>query len=348
MGPTTIARTIRDAFHAGISVLFQELNVVNQLSVEQNLTLGIEEAPLGIVREGNASRAVVETLRALDPSIPPNASVSLLSFAKKQVIEIAKAVATNAEIIIMDEPTAALSEEEVKRLFSIIGELKKNGVTILYITHRLDEIFKIGDFVTVFRDGKVISTVPVARDLIEGGAGSDDDRQGCRTLLRAEQDRQRPQGPRGARRVHWQGFEYQLRPLRREILGFYGLVGSGKTEIAKAIYGVDRITGGAIRLQGAEAHIAGPRDALRQGIAMVPEERRSEGLLTRLSIRENISIMNPRKISRYWICNQNRERAIARQYVHKLRIVTESIEKIVALLERRKSTKGRCFEVPQR
>jgi ribose transport system ATP-binding protein len=232
----------------------------------------------------------------------------------------------------MDEPTAALSEEEVAKLFSIIRELKNKGVTVLYISHRLDEIFQIGDFVTVFRDGKIIDTRAVSQlesktELIRLMIGKLLDYAYVPGVFdRSEKVLE----VRGITTAKIADISFDL--YRGEILGFYGLVGSGKTEIARAVFGADRILGGTIQVKGAPVRITRPKDALRAGIAMIPEERRMEGLLSRLSIRENISIMNPRKISRFWISSQSREKELARIYVKKLRIMTDSIEKNVALL----------------
>jgi ribose transport system ATP-binding protein len=325
-------RHIRDSLQAGIGVLFQELNVVDGLSVEQNLTLGVEKSFFGVVRESLSSREILKTLSSLDPKIAPHASVSNLSFAKKQVIEIAKAIASNARIIIMDEPTAALSEEEVGKLFAIIHELKKKGVTILYISHRLDEIFQIGDYVTVFRDGKIVNSCLVSevkskKELIRMMIGSFTEH----TYVPREIDRSaKVLEVSGVRTSKISNVSFDL--CRGEILGFYGLVGSGKTEVARAIFGADPILQGTILVEGVPVRITRPKDALRAGISMIPEERRIEGLLSRLSIRENITIMNPKKISRFSIVSQPREREIARSFVKKLRINADSIEKNVALL----------------
>jgi len=161
-GKEYYAKNPKDAREKGISTLFQELNVVDQLTVEQNLTLGIEDSRFGFLLKTDKIKKIVAVLRDLEPSINPKEKVSRLSVAKKQIIEIAKAVASETNIIIMDEPTAALSESEVTRLFTIIRHLKEKGVTVIYISHRLDEIFELGDYVTVMRDGKHVGTKPIA------------------------------------------------------------------------------------------------------------------------------------------------------------------------------------------
>ena len=150
----------RDAMRAGIGCLFQELNVVEQLRVEENICLGIEETRFGVLKPIRRDSKVFKILSRIDSSIDPKSYIEDLSIAKRQVVEIAKALAMESDVIIMDEPTAALSSEEVRRLFEIIADLKQQGVTVIYISHRLDEIFEIGDYVTVLRDGKMVGTKP--------------------------------------------------------------------------------------------------------------------------------------------------------------------------------------------
>ncbi|HKJ28164.1 MAG TPA: ATP-binding cassette domain-containing protein, partial [Anaerolineales bacterium] len=161
-GEEHLPQNPRDAMEKGISTLFQELNVVDQLTVEENLTLGLEETKFGFLRKTEKISRMVDVMRSIEPSIDPKVKVSTLSVAQKQIVVIAKAVATESNIIIMDEPTAAISESEIARLFSIIKKLRENEVTVIYISHRLDEIFELGDYVTVLRDGKHIDTKPVA------------------------------------------------------------------------------------------------------------------------------------------------------------------------------------------
>src|SRR5512139_4310322 len=152
----------KEAKERGISTLFQELNVVDQLTVEENLTLGIEDTRFGFLRKTDKINKIVSVMNSLEPSIRPQQLVSTLSVAKKQIVEIAKAVASESDIIIMDEPTAAISEGEIVRLFEIIKGLRERNVTVIYISHRLDEIFEIGDYVTVLRDGRHIDTKPMS------------------------------------------------------------------------------------------------------------------------------------------------------------------------------------------
>src|SRR5512143_3127211 len=233
----------RDAKQKGISTLFQELNVVDQLTVEENLTLGMEDTTFGFVRRTEKINKMVSVLNSIEPSIKPGQLVSSLSVAKKQIVEIAKAVASEADIIIMDEPTAALSEGEIARLFKIIRGLRERNVTVIYISHRLDEIFELGDYVTVMRDGRHIATKPVSEvkdrsELIKMMIG--------KTVFEQYTPRERDCDDiilqvRNLSNHKLQDVSFDV--PRGEIAGFYGLVGAGKTELARAIYGADAYRG---------------------------------------------------------------------------------------------------------
>ena len=320
----------RDAKQKGISTLFQELNVVDQLTVEENLTLGMEDTTFGFLRKTDKINKMVSVMNSIEPSIKPKQLVSSLSVAKKQIVEIAKAVAAESNIIIMDEPTAAISESEIARLFTIIKGLRDNNVTVIYISHRLDEIFELGDYVTVMRDGKHIETKPVSQiqdrsELIKMMIGKtvfeqytprEDD---CPdTILEVKH--------LSNHRLNDISFDIHA----GEIAGFYGLVGAGKTELARAIYGVDAYEG-EILFKGKKLQPA-PDKAIAAGIALVPEERRSQGLFTILTIRGNVPVMNMEKISRNGFINDATERNVTLEYVDKLKIATNSIEKEAAKL----------------
>ncbi|MGA2479878.1 MAG: sugar ABC transporter ATP-binding protein, partial [Spirochaetia bacterium] len=299
--------SIKDAMAAGMSYLFQELNVVEQLRVDQNISLGMEDTRYGIIRSENTNAKVYEILNRIDPSINPKSYVADLSVAKRQIIEIVKAVATDSTIIIMDEPTAALSAEEGKRLFAIIDELKKQHVTIIYISHRLDEIFEIGDEVTVLRDGRVVGTKSVAeigsraelirmmigKVIVEGYVPSAVDRS--TKVLEAEHLSNRK----------LKDVSFTL--YKGELLGFYGLIGAGKTEIARALFGADR-KAGKISVFGRETRLNAAYRSIRSSVALVPEERRTQGLCTSLSLSENVPMMNFRSMSSGGITSTRREK----------------------------------------
>ncbi len=318
-------RSTRDAKLKGISTLFQELNVVNQLTVEENLTLGMEDTTFGFLRKTDKINKILKVLNSIEPSIKPKQLVSSLSVAKKQIIEIAKAVATESDIIIMDEPTAAISEAEIARLFTIIKGLRENNVTVIYISHRLDEIFEIGDYVTVMRDGKHIETKPVSQiqdrmELIKMMIGKTVFEQ---YTPKEENTQETILEVNHLTNHRLKDVSFKIR--EGEIVGFYGLVGAGKTELARAIYGVDDYKG-EILFRGKKI-LPSPEKAISAGITLVPEERRSQGLFTILPIRCNVPVMNMKKISRNGFINDRTERNVTVEYVEKLKIATNSIEK---------------------
>ena len=318
-------RSVREAMNLGISTLFQELNVVDQLTVEQNLVLGREQAVWGVIRRPDHSARVFQVLKDFAPDIPLSRRVGELGYAEKQVIEIVKAVAVEASLIIMDEPTAALSAAEARRLFEVIRSLKRQGIAVIYISHILDDIFTVGDRVTVFRDGAVIGTREVAQidkpELIRMMIG--------KAVVEGYVPRRvdtavKVLEVKGLRTAKLEGVSFQLH--KGEIIGFYGLRGAGKSELAQALYGLDPILAGSIRLGGSEVRFGIPRDSLRRGVAMVPEERLSEGLFLKLPLRPNISVSNLGKISRLGVVNARKERAIAERYVKALNIKASGVD----------------------
>lgn len=320
----------RDAKMKGISTLFQELNVVDQLTVEENLTLGMEDTTFGFLRKTDKINKMISVMKAIEPSIDPRQLVSSLSVAKKQIVEIAKAVASEANIIIMDEPTAAISESEIARLFTIIKGLREKNVTVIYISHRLDEIFTLGDTVTVMRDGRHIETKPVSEikdrsELIKMMIG--------KTVFEQYTPRDCSDADPILEVKHLSNHrlsDISFNVTPGEIVGFYGLVGAGKTELARAIYGADEYEGEII-FKGRKLQQS-PNKAIAAGIALVPEERRTQGLFTILTIKNNVPVMNMAKISTAGFINGTTERNVALEYVGKLKIATSNIEKEAAKL----------------
>jgi ribose transport system ATP-binding protein len=345
-------RNTNETIAAGLSMIFQELNIIEQLTVEENLTLGMEKSWLGIVRrDPGSSRSIAEALKSLDPGISLSQHVAKLSVAQKQIVEIARAIAVKASLIIMDEPTAALSEDEVKRLFEIVRALKRQDVTIIYITHKLEEVFQIGDRVTVFRDGDVVDTLDVsaisADELIRMMVGR----------VVAEEYHPNPyETTRPVLQVKDLGTRDKLHSIsfelfKSEILGFYGLVGSGKTEIARAVCGADRYSQGAIHLDQATLRPRLPIHAIRKGIALVPEERREQGIFPLLSLRENISIMSPAKYAQMGITRKGDEKRLGEKSMRRLGIVAFGTEQRIATLSggnQQKAVVAKCLNADPR
>ena len=324
------AQNPRDAKQKGVSTLFQELNVVDQLTVEENLTLGMEDTWFGFLRKTDKIKKMVAVLKTIEPSIHPKQRVSELSIAQKQMVEIARAVASESEVIIMDEPTAAISEEEIQRLFVIIKGLRAKNVTVIYISHRLDEIFELADNVTVMRDGKHIETKPITEvknraELIKLMIGKAVYEQ---YVARDLTDAENLLEVKNLSNKKLKDISFEVK--RGEIVGFYGLVGAGKTELARAIYGADKYTGEVIFKGKKLGHL--PDKVISAGIAMVPEERRSQGLFTLLTIRSNIPVMNMGKISKMGFINAAKDMHAALDFIKKLGITTSSSEKEAAKL----------------
>ena len=321
---------LQDARDAGIATLFQELHVVDELTVLENLTLGMERSRFGFLIKSDLDDRVIRTLKAIEPSIDPSARVSSLSVAQKQIIEIARAASSGANVIIMDEPTAALSEREVERLFGVIRRLRKEAVTVIFISHKLDEILQLGEAVTVLRDGKHIATkllkdiagrsalieMMIGRTVFQSYTPSTTVRK--EAVLTAE----------GLTNKLLKNVSFHIN--RGEIVGFYGLVGAGKTEIARALFGADEVSG-SILFKDRELGRS-PKDTIAAGIALVPEERRTQGLFTELTIRQNIPVMNLHRMSDRGIFRALDEQTAAVDYVNQLSIATDSIDKHVKKL----------------
>ena len=321
----------KDAMKAGIGCLFQELNVVEQLRVEENICLGLEDTKFGVIQKKGSNQKVFDVLRRIDKTIDPKQLIEELSVAKRQVVEMAKALAMDSDIIIMDEPTASLSEEEVRRLFEIISDLKKQGITIIYISHRLEEIMELADYVTVLRDGHHIKTCPRSeinsrQDLIEMMIG----KVIVEDYVPNKVDKStKVVEVKGISNKKLKNVAFDL--YKGEILGFYGLIGAGKTEIARAIFGADEFEG-EIVVDGDNEHINSPRKALQKGVALVPEERRTQGICTSLSIAVNTPMMNYKTVSKNGILSKLQQGKVAREYIEKIGTACRDENQSVAYL----------------
>ncbi len=284
---------VRTSQSMGIVMIHQELNLMNHLTVAQNIFIGREErgkVPF-LLNDSMLNKKAREIMDRLNMDIDPTLRVSSLSVAKQQMIEIAKALSYNSEIIIMDEPTASLTDTEIMDLFSVIRILRDEGKGIVYISHRLDELKQISDRITVMRDGETIDTLPTAgaaigeiirlmvgRELFVEKTGS--------TLPKDAPVLLEARGIRRGRMVNNVSFKVR----RGEILGFAGLVGAGRTETARAVYGADRITEGEILVNGRPVRIQEPSDAVKHGIAYLSEDRKQFGLMLGLDVQANIAM----------------------------------------------------------
>jgi ribose transport system ATP-binding protein len=333
-------KSVKDAKNHGIVALYQELNVVNDLTVEENLTLGREKHKFGMIQKDDSLDIILSLLKELDKTIQLNMLVGELSTAQKQIIEIVKAVSIDCKVLVMDEPTASLSDEETSKIFEVVKKLKENGMTVIYISHKLSEIFEIGDFVTVLRDGKVIITKTVQEIKKECKGNTPD---ACLELVKMMLGRvviesyvpsktdysEKILEVRNLNTELLKNVSFDL--FKGEILGFYGLVGAGKSEVARALFGVD-VYSGDIAIKGKAARYKGVRDALKNGIAMIPEERREDGIIGKLSIKNNIPMMKIKSILKNGIISRQKEIKIADDYIKMLSIAARDREQKVAFL----------------
>jgi len=317
-----------DASRAGIGVIYQEFNLVPGLSARENIFLGREKTAAGFTHDGNEHKLARELFQRIGIDINPETPCRQLSVAQQQAVEIAKALAQRARIIVMDEPSATLTTQEVAHLFEIIRDLKRQGIGIIYISHRLDEIYTIADRVMVMRDGQYVGSKPVTQlsreEMIEMMVGRKLDQEFPREARSPGEPRLEVTGLRRGTSVRDVSFEVR----RGEILGITGLVGSGRTETARLIFGADKREAGQILLDGRELEISHPRDAIRAGICLLTEDRKAQGLILNESIMENFALPNLRDFSTAGFLNVGRERAAFSSYVEQLRIKTPHFEQL--------------------
>jgi ribose transport system ATP-binding protein len=322
-----------DARQFGIAVIFQDFTLVPFLDIAQNIFLGREfpgRVP-GLIDRARLYREARRVLDMIGFDIDPRLPVHSLGVAQQQMVEIAKALSQNARILVMDEPTAALSDRETELLFAMIARLKAQGVAIVYISHRLAEVFALGDRITILRDGRKIAsllpseTTPDA--LVALMVGRSVDHTYARDFL-----------PPGKVMLDVRGLasdngisDIDLKVHAGEIVGLCGLVGSGRSEVARAIFGADRVTAGEIRLFG-EAVKSLPEDSARRGMAMIPENRKSQGLALARSVRDNIVLAGLPKMFPSGLFSPGKARRAAQDMIGKLRIATPSPYRPVGFL----------------
>lgn len=286
-----------EAIHFGIAKVHQEISVIPEMTVAQNLMLGKEPCKYGMIDHKKMNQTAQELLDKLHCNFSAEDKIGDLTAGEKQMIAIAKALQLNASVISFDEPTASLSDAEVKILFEIIHELKKSGVTILYISHKMDEIFAHCDRATVLRDGKYITTLELKNcteeDLIHAMVGRDVSLFAKRTKPSRCDKNQTVLKVSHFSGEAFQNVDFELH--KGEILGFFGLVGAGRTEVMRAIYGADRATGGTVEYNGKILNCKKPTDAVKAGIALISENRKEEGVIPNLPNMDNIAISSLRK-----------------------------------------------------
>jgi ribose transport system ATP-binding protein len=321
----------RDALDAGVGMVHQELAFCGNLTVAENLCLGALPAKIGFVSQPETVRRAEALLAEIGTRLDVNQPLGELTIAQQQLVQIASAVGSGAGIIVFDEPTSSLSQSEAERLYDLIARLRARGVTCIFVSHRMHEIFRLCDAVTVLRDGRHVATKPIGeltegelihlmigRPLVEyfpshlGTAPGNE-------LLRVE-------GLTSPGRFHDITFAVRA----GEVVGLAGLVGAGRSEIAGAIFGLDRRVTGSIRVRGRAVRIRNPKDAIRLGIGLVPEDRKRQGLVLSESGVHNTSHPILDRISRFTFIRQHSERELAREYFDRLRVRTPGIDAAVA------------------
>jgi len=333
-----------ESIKRGLSIIYQEFNLVNTLTVGENIFLGRYSEMKGMRNIHKEARALLDSIGS---TIKTHTLVGDLSAAEMQMVEITKALSFNSKLIIMDEPSSSLTADELKQLFQIIHDLRKKGVSIIYISHKLDEIFELCDTVTILRDGHIIDTKPTSEltrdEMIE-------------KMIGREIENEFPERPRCAGETildvetintkKLKDISFQLK--KGEILGLVGLVGAGRTEIVRAIYGADKAKDLKIIINGDPIKIKTPRDGKRSGIGLLPEDRKQEGLVLPFSVQSNIVMASLTDISKHGFVNASLEKEMAQRQIKNLSIKTPSPSTKVKTLSggnQQKCIMGRWLEI---
>ena len=320
---------------AGIAIVHQELNMMKDLTVAQNLFIGHESMNGMFIDDKAMEEKAKELFKILNVDIDPSVKVGMLTVGKQQMVEIAKVISKNAKVIVLDEPTAALTDHEIEELFRVIRDLKSKGAAIVYISHRMDEINVISDRITVMRDGEYVGVLDAHNctkdDIIKMMVGrtvfiepktKSQVPEGAKVLLRCEHLNR-------GKFVQDVSFEVHA----GEIIGFSGLMGAGRTETARLIFGADKMDSGKIFIDGKEVAIKSPKDAVAHGIGYLSEDRKRFGLLVDKSVEENTVIASLSKfISSMNFIDQNKTEEVSKEYVKELKTKTPSVKQIIKRL----------------
>jgi rhamnose transport system ATP-binding protein len=332
-GEPVVLHSPADARDRGIAVIYQEPTLFPDLDVAENVFMGRHpRGQLGRVDWPRMYREVEQLLASLGVRLNPRIPVQGLSVADQQLVEIAKALSLDASVLVMDEPTAALSAREVDELFAIVRRLRDRGVALLFVSHRLDEVFELADQVTVLRDGAHVVTAPaealttdqVVRHMVGRRLETLFPKEAAEiggTVLEVQ----------GLSRVGaFEDISFELR--RGEVLGCAGLVGAGRTELARVLFGIDRPDAGRILVGGREVQIGSPAAAMAHGIAYVPEDRHQQGLVLEFGIADNVVLPILRRVSRLGILDRRRARSLARDYTERLRVRSTGLDQLAGAL----------------
>mgnify|MGYP001015283938 FL=1 len=327
-------KSVSESEEAGIAIVHQELNMMNDLTVAQNLFIGKERKKGIFIDDAKMAGDAKELFKKLNVDINPNVKIGNLTVGKQQMVEIAKAISTNAKVIVFDEPTAALTDSEIEELFKVINDLKAKGTGIIYISHRMDEINVISDKVIVMRDGEYVGTLVTKEctkdDIIKMMVGrtvfmepktKSDVAADAEVVLRCENLN---------RGKHVRDVSFDLR--KGEILGFSGLMGAGRTEVARLIFGADPMDSGKIYIHGKEVSIKSTKDAVNAGIGYLSEDRKRYGLLVDKSVEENTCLSSLEKFTKGLFIDGSKSKTVSEKYVQELRTKTPSVTQIIKKL----------------
>ena len=329
----------RDSQQHGIAIIHQELNLPTNISIAQNMYLGrLPHNALGMVDKRKLAEDAKKIMALVGLEVQPSTIINELSIAQQQLVEISKALSLESKLLIMDEPTSALNQQETHNLFKIIRSLKQQGVTIIYISHRLEEIFEISDGITIMRDGQVVATKRIGEVTHESivmmmtGKTLENFFAKERSEESGATEREKVLEIKGVDSSDKKLQKADFTLYKGEILGIAGLLGSGRTELVKAIFRAERRSGGDLILNGRKLRIRNPKEAVRNGIALLPEDRKAEGLLLGMDIMNNIAISSMGLVSRLAFINNRKRERLAGDMSKKLRVKSTSIRQVVKFL----------------
>ena len=327
-------RNPNDSLNYGIKVVYQEISLISEFSVAENIFLdNFPTNSLGVMNWNKLYNDTEELFNRVGFNLNPKSKISDLSISQQQMVEIARAVFKNASVVIMDEPTSSLTPNEIEKLFTVIKNLKQNNIAILYVTHKIDEIFKIADEVTVLRDGQHISNKLISetneeliiKDMVGRTVNATFERpkdiSRAKTVMKVKQVSSK-------NKINNVSFDLH----EGEILGFFGLMGAGRTELAKAIFGYDKITEGQIEINNNIYKSFNTSTMVNNGIGYITEDRKGEGIVKDMNLRENMSLPSLKIFEDLFVINQKKEKKAADEYIKKFSVKTPSSERLITLL----------------
>lgn len=323
-----------EAEQNGVAIIHQELNVIPKLTVAENMFLGrqLVVGRTGIIRDKEMKKKTREYLQRLGVDLDPDASAESLSIGQQQMIEIAKALSKNAEVLIMDEPTAALTDREIESLFKIMNQLRSEGVGIVYISHRMEEIFRMCDRISVLRDGSFVGTEETANTTVEHivrlMVGREIGDYYPERNSNIGEERLRVEGLSDGKKLSEISFSVKA----GEVVGVAGLMGAGRTEIMRLLFGADKMKRGKVWIDGKEVRISHPAAAIQAGIVFVTEDRKHQGLILDMSVRENLSLTNYAYIAERGVISASKEKELSEQMIKRFNIRTRDAEQTVKSL----------------